>query len=448
GKLYNKAGLSRALIFNVTTRIVQSAGGILALLLITHFLNKNEQGYFYTFTSLLSIQIFFELGLTNILTQYVAHEAAHLSWKNKHHISGNEYYESRLSSLLHSAVQLFLVLSVTLFIVLFLCGRIFFSSYNNDLNIDWQVPWLVLSISTAFLLIFNLFLAILEGLGKIEEINKLKLIQQSINIFLVAFFLFAGLKLLSAGLALLISIVITGFILFTNYRRIFINIWQTQIKWRVDFRKEVLPFLFKIALGNISGYFIYQIINPVLFATQGPAIAGQMGATLTFLNGILVVSSSWLSTKVALFSNFVSLRKFRNLNLVYRKNFIISFFVCSAGIISFVAVIALLQQFYPQVGNRFLGILPVIFLGLTQITSVVGNSQAYYLRSFKKEPFFIPSIVIGIVSGISTVICCKYFGITAMTFSYFIINGIIGFLWGCAIFRSKAFEWTNTRLSI
>ena len=34
------------------------------------------------------------------------------------------------------------------------------------------------------------------------------------------------------------------------------------------------------------GYFIFQLFNPVLFATEGAVVAGQMGMTLAALNGI------------------------------------------------------------------------------------------------------------------------------------------------------------------
>jgi hypothetical protein len=94
-----------------------------------------------------------------------------------------------------------------------------------------------------------------------------------------------------------------------------------------------------------------------------------------------------------------------------------------------------------------LNIVPVVFLGLTQIANVIGFSQGYYLRSFKKEPFFIPSIVMGILSGTSTLLCSKYFGINGITMGYFIINGFIGFIWGCIIFRNKKHEWTGRTMN-
>jgi O-antigen/teichoic acid export membrane protein len=447
-RFYDNAGLNPSVIFNILTRVVQSAAGIMVLLLITRFLTKNEQGYYYTFTSLLALQVLFELGITNIVTQYVAHEAAHLTWKNKHELAGEEYYKSRLAYTVQFSIKWFLFVAIILFAVLYFSGKLFFSTYNSGLNVDWEFPWLVLSVSTAFLLFVNLLLAILEGLGKIEEVNKLRLLQQLQNLFLITFFFFINLKLLSAGLAFLLSNIITGSILLAGYWRVIFNIWKTEINFKIDFKKEVLPYLIRIGLGSISGYFIWQIINPVLFATQGPVIAGQMGATQTFLNGILVVSLSWFSTKVAIFSNLVSRRRFNQLNVIYRKNLNISLVVCTIGLTTFTVFIYILKIYFPVLGNRFLDIMPIIFLGLAQLVSLIGNSQAYYLRSFKQEPFFIPSLVMGILSGFFTVVCSKYYGITIMSLVYFLLNGVIGLIWVCIIFRNKTFEWTKKRLYI
>ncbi len=318
--------------------------------------------------------------------------------------------------------------------------------YNNGLHVAWQTPWLVLSVSASLLIIINLVFAILEGLGKIKEVARLRLFQHVLTlIFIVAFFIM-DFKLLANGAALLLSAIVTAVALIATGELNEIKIlWLQVTSHKVDYKTEVLPFQSRLALGNMSGYLIYQIINPVLFATQGAVIAGQMGATQTFLNGILVLSLSWFSTKVALFSTMVARKQYNMLKDYYEKNLFISVAVCTIGILFFIIIVAFLRQIFPAMGNRFLTVIPVIFLGLTHIASVIGNAQAYYLRSFKKEPFFIPSIVIGILSGVATVVCGYFYGITEITITFFIINGLIGFAWGCIIFRTKAFEWTNTK---
>lgn len=440
----HKAGLDASILYTISSRFIQSVGGILTLFLITRFLNTNEQGYYYTFGSILSIQVFLELGLTGIITQYVAHEFAHLKQKNSSEIEGDAYHKSRLASIVKFGVIWMISISIFLFFVFLIAGQLFFLKYNNELGVRWQLPWMFLSISTCLIVIINLFFAILEGLGKIKQVTQLRLLQQVLQLVFIGVFFVFHLNLLAGGIAMLLSTLITSIALvISGNLKIIFTLFKFKMQWKINYRKEVLPFQFKIALGSMSGYLIYQLITPVLFATQGVVVAGQMGATQACLNGILIISLSWFSTKVALFSSLVAKHKYRMLNLSYQKNLLISVAVCITGIMFFIVTVWIMRQFFPSMGNRFLTIVPIIFLGLTQVASVIGNAQAYYLRSFKKEPFFLSSIIIGLLSGTATLLSSKLLGITEITMVYFIVNGVIGFVWGCIIFKVRAYEWTK-----
>ncbi len=446
-KLYVGIRLDRSIVFTILTRLIQSIGTVITLLLVTSQLSPNEQGYFYTFSSILAIQVFLDFGLTSIVVQYIAYEAAHLSW-SKSELVGDVFHRSRLASIVQLSIKWVLVLSVVLFIVLFIAGKLFFSRFNAELSIQWQVPWLLLSIGTCFLLLINLFIAIVEGLGKVKEAARIRLFQQLINSISIALLLAAGLKLFSAGLALLITSTFLFLFLFTSdYWKTFKMLWHLPVTSRISYKKEIFPFQYKIGLGNISSLLIYQLFSPVLFATQGAVLAGQMGATQTCLNGIFAISLSWFSTKTVLFSNLVSTQKFKELNAYYRTTLFVAFMICLAGILLFVALVVMLKTYYPIYGNRFLPLFPLILFSLAQLTSTIGNAQAYYLRSFKQDPFFIPSILMGLFSGIATVVISKHYSITEMSMAYFGINAIIGFLWGCVIFRNKSYQWTNHKHS-
>src|ERR1035437_9872245 len=95
-------------------------------------------------------------------------------------------------------------------------------------------------------------------------------------------------------------------IIASKYNKILINIWKTVIVEKVHYRAEIFPYQWKIALSWISGYFIFQLFNPVLFATEGAVVAGQMGMTLAALNGVQSLSMAWITTKVPLFSGLIA----------------------------------------------------------------------------------------------------------------------------------------------
>ena len=77
-KLLNYLGIDGAIFYTSLGRILQGLGGIITLILISKSMSKEEQGFYYTFMSVLALQMFFELGLNGILSQFVAHEMAFL----------------------------------------------------------------------------------------------------------------------------------------------------------------------------------------------------------------------------------------------------------------------------------------------------------------------------------------------------------------------------------
>jgi len=54
-----KIGVDRAIAYTVTARMIQAVGGFATVFCIAQYLTKLEQGYYYTFSSILTIQIFF-----------------------------------------------------------------------------------------------------------------------------------------------------------------------------------------------------------------------------------------------------------------------------------------------------------------------------------------------------------------------------------------------------
>src|ERR1035441_4566872 len=72
-------GLDRAVGFTVLARFWGSAAGLVTVLLIARFLSPAEQGYYYTFGSLVAMQMIFELGFSFVILQLASQERARLS---------------------------------------------------------------------------------------------------------------------------------------------------------------------------------------------------------------------------------------------------------------------------------------------------------------------------------------------------------------------------------
>jgi O-antigen/teichoic acid export membrane protein len=352
--LSNKAGIDGAVAFTIFSRIIQAVGGLISVVFISRFLSAAEQGYYYTFASIIAVQIFFELGLSGIITQYTAHEFAHLKWENETDLVGELYYKSRLSSLLRFCVKWFGILSITLFVALLAVGYYFFSKYNNGQNIKWQSPWIILCLATAANLFIDPILAFFDGLGEVKDMAKVRLVQR-IAYILIMYILFAlGFKLYSGAIASLFAIGVNYIqIVFSKRIRLLKIIWLCKAEWIIDYVKEIFPYQWRIALSWISGYFIFQLFNPVLFATEGAVTAGQMGMTLAALNGVLSVSISWISTKVPMFSNLIAKKEYDNLDKVFDLTVKRANIICIICLVILIAAVQTLKYNHLIIGNRF-----------------------------------------------------------------------------------------------
>src|SRR3984893_14237297 len=82
-------GLDRAVGFTILARFWSSAAGLVTVALIARFLSPAEQGYYYTFGSLVAMQMVFELGFSFVILQLASHERALLSISVDYEITGD-----------------------------------------------------------------------------------------------------------------------------------------------------------------------------------------------------------------------------------------------------------------------------------------------------------------------------------------------------------------------
>lgn len=446
-KVVGVIGIDKSIFFTSLARIIQALGGVVSILFVAKFLSGVEQGFYYTFGSIVAIQVFFELGLNGIITQYVAHEVSHLHWNSPTELCGDEKYRSRLSSLLHFSVKWYLYFAGILLITLIVVGFIFFNRYgNNDDSVVWHLPWILLAVGTALNLLITPILAFLEGLGKVKEVAKIRLWQQIAGLLVVWTGLMLGAKLYVSGINCLLGIVLVIIFIFrSNFKDILLNIWRVHITECINYREEIFPYQWKIALSWISGYFIFQLFNPVLFATEGASVAGQMGMTLAVLGGIQSLSLSWMTTKVPLYSSLIAQRQYNQLDLVFNRTLKQSVFINGFALMLMFTVIYLIRYYHIQIGNldlggRFLNYVPMILMMIPLFINQFISSWAIYLRCHKQEPFLVNSIAGGVLCCLSTVLLGRYLGVLGITGGYCCITIILSF-WGYYIYKNKKNEW-------
>src|SRR3972149_2579738 len=94
-----RIGVDRAIGFTVASRFWQLAATSVTLFLIVRYLTPEEQGFYYTFQSMLGLQVLVELGLGGVLMQFVSHEWAGLSFTPDRRVLGDPVCRDRFVSL-------------------------------------------------------------------------------------------------------------------------------------------------------------------------------------------------------------------------------------------------------------------------------------------------------------------------------------------------------------
>lgn len=438
-------GVNRAIGFGVLTRMWSAFAGPLTILLIATRFSKIEQGYYYTFSSVLALQIFFELGLLTVLAQFAAHEFAFLSWGEKGEILGSVAHRDRFFDLLGKGVKWYTVSSVLLILVLVPSGFLFFTqSQVNIVDFSWRLPWALAVIGVGCNLLLIPFYAVITGSGDVASINRREMMGGMVGSII------GWLVIASGGGLYAIPAVTTGALLVgvvylsKNKPRLVKTAISSAFgpprsAHTISWWGEVWPMQWKIALSWISGYFIFQLFTPVLFKFHGPVVAGQMGMTLSIWSAILATCSIWMSVKAPVYGRLIATESWRELDVQFfrslKQSVVVTILICSMALAGIHAV-----QQYTHHGERLISAQYVLFLFAALLAQIFINGFAVYLRAHKREPFLYLSISGGILQAICVIVIGERFSYQGISVGFAIIN-ILLILPACMIWIRCRRKW-------
>ncbi len=442
-RLVRLVGLDRAIVYTLVGRGWSVVAGPVTVAFIASFLSLEEQGFYYTFASVLGLQVFFELGLSYVILQFASHEKVHLEWTDDGRLTGAPEAKARLASLLRTALLWYSVIAVLAAVVLLPTGMYFFStSRGASTLIAWHIPWTGVVLAAAGNLIVTPLLAVLEGCGLVTDIALMRIGQNILGNLLLWAALSLGFGLLAAPTFSAVALLWAVAWLVVKQRMFLRDIFDFRtpdagIRWQ----SEVWPFQWKMAISALSGYFIFQLFNPILFAFRGAGEAGQMGMSLSITGAISAMAIAWVNTKAAPFGQLIAKRQFKQLDQLFFPALWQSLMVVSLGGVALWLGGLYLHYIHHPLSLR---LLPPTALGLLVLTAIVNHivfAEAAYLRAHKQEPFLAISVLIGILVGMSSLVLGRSFGALGMMLGYCLINVIVGLGFGSAIFRHKRRLW-------
>ncbi len=444
----HRLGLDRAVFFTVLARGWISVSGLVTVILIARFLSPAEQGYYYTYASLIALQMVFELGFSQVVMQLASHECAHLSIGQDGSVKGDQVAHARLASVLQISVRWYGAGALFLALVLIPAGLYFFSSHQHlGEVVSWRAPWIAAATAAVFAFQLDPLYSFFEGCGFVSNIAHMRWMQAIVGSLL------AWISLITHHGLYAPAIVIAGQVLvgaiWLSARRGLLRELLTHKTGgqHVSWQNEIWPFQWRIAISWISGYFVYQTFNPFLFAFRGPVAAGQMGMSLSFANSLMVIAMSWVSTKAAPFGTLIAQRQYLRLDTLFFKALRQSTFVAGLGVILVWSATAYLYSTDSRYAHKLLSPLPFALLLVAAVFNHLFASIATYLRAHKQEKLFQLSFSIAIAVLISNYLFAKTSGALGMVAGYFVIMALMGLGCGTLIFNKYRRLWHSDEQS-
>lgn len=433
-------GIDRAIAYTLLGRAWSSMAGLATLWFIAKNLSLPEQGFYYTFSSVLALQIIFELGMSYVVMQFASHEMIKLHWNGDGTLDGDDFAKGRIRSLLLLVLKWYGVVALLILLIVLPAGWIFFAKSDHGGNISWRFPWVFLTMMAALNIIILPVLAILEGCGRIAEVARMRMMQSIAGSIFAWITLMLGGGLLALPVLNMMSVIVALFWFWQMYRHFFSDMHRSKLSSVVSWKHEIWPFQWKIALSWLSGYLILQLFVPVLFSYQGAVQAGQMGMSLSIASAISSIAIAWINTKAPTFGNLIASKRYTELDILFVRILKQSLLVVIFGGLCAFALKYALTYFGSTFAERILPLFPFSLLLLVAMVNHVVFAEAIYLRSHKREPFMWVSLAVGLSVCLSTVYFGKNYGSTAMMAGYLLIC-IGGLIWGTLIFRAKKIEW-------
>lgn len=445
-KLLSKSGIDSAVLYVLAGKGISFIVQPVTLYLIATCLTSAEQGYYYTFGSILSASIFLELGLGTVLTQFASHEFASLSWGAHGSLTGDAIALSRLISLTRKSVVWYGIMSILVLASFIPGGTIFLNSSSSSAEVDFVLPWVFLVVFSSLTLFLSPLLAIIEGCARVADIQRMRMYQIGFGALFVWIVIVSNGSLYAASSLAITNFVIGTFWLMTRYNGLLNQVrgdGSVVTNHELSWKRELFPLQWKIGVSWVSGYLTFHLFTPLLFQYQNAVAAGQMGMSLYVSNIALSTGIAWLSTKFPLYGAMIKRREYDSLDHIVLSSTVYSFVFTAGFSLLGLLCIVFIKADFPGIGDRLLSIGAVAALLFSGLINVLITSMAVYLRAHKQEPLLASSIVCAIVTVVVGWVAAKYYSADVMAYSIAVVSLVVNLPLTTYIFLVKRKGWRN-----
>lgn len=429
--------------YALASKVCQLAALPITLFLISTRFTPETQGFYYTFFSLIALQSFLELGLHTVIVNIVSHDAAHVTLGNDGRLTGEPAARARILGLAGFVLRWYAGGSLIFLIAVGSIGVVFFRTSTASYQ-PWLAPWLALVVTGALQFAISPFNYLLEGLGEVSAIARMRWLTVLTNIACTWFFIASSANLWAPVATSAAVVAMNAWFLFASFPEFFKEVPQASLG-EFDWKREVWPLQWRIAIQGLVNYFFYSLFNPILFHYHGPTEAGRFGMTLQIFVGIQSISMAWLQAVVPQFGRLVSARQYDKLEAVWWSASSRVIAMSFVGNLVFVVFLAAGAPGVPEFAQRVTNPAAAAALGFAHWLLVLVLCMAAYMRSYKREPMTWVSFVSGAVAGGLVWILGTKFGALGAAAAMLIVTAFILLPATILIWRAARQHWPMDR---
>jgi len=401
-----KVGVDGAVFFAVVARAWQFVSGPITLLLMTLYFSPEMRGYFYTFGTILALQVFFELSLHIVLISVASHEWAHLRLNDQGHVEGDAAAHARLMALGRTSLRWYGIAAILFIVCCGSGGAVFLAQESLPIS-QWLGPWIALVVLTGGLLCCQPLTSLLEGCDQLAIVNRYRLRQSLTGSLVVWGMILSGLGLWAAVGSSAVRLFWEVRLVAFRYRGFFRDLFRTTGQHLIDWKHEVWPMQWRLGLQGVATWWAMQLLTPVMFQYHGDVVAGRMGMTWSILSSLQAAAFAWVETRRPKFGQLIATRDFDDLDQLFFRSSAQSIVILVTGVLLFWGGLFGLNQLeFPlavKIADALLPPLSAAVLCLGVILFQIPNCLCVYVRAHKRDPFLVPSLILcGSVGGLVT----------------------------------------------
>jgi O-antigen/teichoic acid export membrane protein len=426
GSLIRKMLPDKAVGYSMANTMASALAMPVTVIMVGHYLTPNQQGLFYTFGSVLALQVLFEMGFSQCLLQFFSHEYASLTLVERRFREGVDGLLDlrRMAAIYSIARRWYTVIAILVPSVLGPAGHIFFLK-NASIGDNWIWGWWGLCISTGLYIYIQPKTLVLDGCQQVAVVAKLRLWGNIARLLCLSGSLALGAGLASPAWATLLSTGVLAFGLNRDWKQLFkqlSNVSYSGLSRFFIWRKEIWPFQWKISLSWAAGYFIFNAFNPIILHYEGAIEAGKFGMTWVVMQGVSNIAATFGSARVTRYGSLVAQKKWDDLYRLWRSSAIQSFFISCIGVLFVFCLFVLMHELEFSIVSRLSSAWVLVLLGIGTITNQIVFAQAFYLRAHKDDPFLSLSLLSALGVFLLTITLVPSFGGLGAAFAYAIVT--------------------------